>query len=178
VGETNDSARSGRPAASGPAAPTRRSGEPAADRAPARLQRLPSWLLNQAALHATRIVGEAFAKAGVRRYHFSVLVALAENGPASQADLGRRLWIDRSDMVAVLNDLERNGLVARVRDEQDRRRNLVRLTPAGKRALGRLEARVEEAQAAVLAPLSAAERDELLGLLTRVVNHHGEQPKP
>ena len=165
MGETNDPARGGGAGPSG--------GGPTADRAPARLQRLPSWLLNQAALHATRIVGEAFANAGVRRYHFSVLVALAEDGPASQADLGRRLWIDRSDMVAVLNDLERDGLVARVRDERDRRRNLVRLTPAGKRALGRLEARVEDAQAALLAPLSAAEREELLRLLARVVEHHG-----
>jgi DNA-binding MarR family transcriptional regulator len=146
-------------------------------RAPAKLQQLPSWLLNQAALHATRIVGEAFAGAGLRRYHFSVLVALAEDGPASQASLGRRLSIDRSDMVAVVNDLERDGLVARVRDESDRRRNLVRLTPAGRRALDRLDAMVEEAQAAVLAPLSAAERDDLLRLLARVVEHHGEQPK-
>lgn len=146
-------------------------------RAPARLRRLPSWLLSQAALHATRIVGEAFAQAGVRRYHYSVLVALAQDGPASQADLGRRLWIDRSDMVAVLNDLERDGLVARVRDEIDRRRNLVRLTPAGKRALDRLDARVEVAQAAVLEPLSAAEQDDLLRLLTRVIEHHDDEPK-
>jgi DNA-binding MarR family transcriptional regulator len=145
--------------------------------APERLQRLPSWLLNQAALHATRIVGEAFAQAGVRRYHYSVLVALAQDGPASQADLGRRLWIDRSDMVAVLNDLERDGLVARVRDEHYRRRNLVQLTPAGKRALDRLETRVEDAQAALLSPLSASERRQLLRLLTRLVEAHGEQPR-
>jgi DNA-binding MarR family transcriptional regulator len=175
VGKTNDSGAGEdgrtRAAASG------RADRERMQRAPARLQRLPSWLLNHAALHATRIVGEAFADAGVRRYHFSVLVALAEDGPASQATLGRRLSIDRSDMVAVVNDLERDGLAARVRDEQDRRRNLVRLTPAGKRALDRLDARVEDAQAAVLAPLSAAERDDLVRLLTRVVEHHGEQPK-
>jgi MarR family transcriptional regulator, lower aerobic nicotinate degradation pathway regulator len=145
--------------------------------APARLQRLPSWLLNQAALHASRLVGEAFAKAGVRRYHFSVLVALAEDGPASQAELGRRLWIDRSDMVAVINDLERDGLVARLRDERDRRRNLVRLTPAGKRALERLDRQVEEAQAALLSPLSASECQQLLRLLTRLVEAHGDQPR-
>jgi DNA-binding MarR family transcriptional regulator len=143
------------------------------DSAPTRLQRLPSYLLNQVALHATRIAGEAFAKAGVRRYHFSVLVALAEDGSASQADLGRRLWIDRSDMVAVINDLEREGLVTRVRDEHDRRRNLVQITPAGTRTLERLDAKVEEAQAALLEPLSAAERRELLRLLARLVEHHG-----
>ena len=145
----------------------------AMERAPARLQRLPTWLLSQATLHGQRLVADGFAAAGMRRYHFSVLVALDEDGPASQATLGRRLWIDRSDMVAVINDLERDGLVARVRDERDRRRNVVRITPAGKRALKRLDARVEEAQAALLTPLSAAERRELQRLLARVVEHHG-----
>jgi DNA-binding MarR family transcriptional regulator len=183
---TNDSERSderaaprGRAGGAGERAAPRARADAAGGRpmehAPARLQRLPSWLLNQAALHASRLVGESFAKAGVRRYHFSVLVALAEDGPASQADLGRRLWIDRSDMVAVINDLERDGLVARVRDATDRRRNLVRLTPAGKRALERLDAQVEEAQAALLAPLSAAERRTLKRLLARVVEHHSEK---
>jgi MarR family transcriptional regulator, lower aerobic nicotinate degradation pathway regulator len=146
----------------------------AMERSPARLQRLPSWLLNQAAIHAIRIVGEAFAHAGVRRYHFSVLVALAEEGPASQASLGRRLSIDRSDMVAVVNDLERDGLVTRVRDPHDRRRNLIEITPAGKCTLDRLDAKVEEAQAAVLEPLSAPERRQLVELLGRLVEHHGE----
>jgi DNA-binding MarR family transcriptional regulator len=138
--------------------------------APRRLRRLPSWLLNQAALHAQRIVSEHLAAEGIRRHHFSVLVAL-EDGPSSQAALGRRLWIDRSDMVAVINDLEQDGLVARDRDERDRRRNVIRLTPAGRLALKRLDARVEEAQAALLEPLSAAERRTLEQLLTRVVEH-------
>jgi DNA-binding MarR family transcriptional regulator len=138
--------------------------------APRRLRRLPSWLLNQAALRANRIVGERFDAEGLRRSHFSLLVSLDEGGPDSQAALGRRLSIDRSDMVAVINDLERDGLVARARDERDRRRNVIRLTPAGKRALGRLDARVEEAQAALLAPLSATERRTLEKLLARVVD--------
>ena len=67
-------------------------------------------------------VSEALAEAGVRKHHFKVLVALDEQGATSQAALGRRLWIDRSDLHVVLNDLEGDGLVARVRDEQDRRR--------------------------------------------------------
>lgn len=172
---TNDSDRERRSGRVDPGG--RAEGGGAMERAPERLQRLPSWLLNQAAIHASRLVAAGFAKAGMRRYHFSVLVALDEDGPASQAALGRRLSIDRSDMVAVLNDLERDGLVARVRDEQDRRRNLVRITPAGTRALGRLDAQVEEAQAALLEPLSAAERRTLQRLLARVVAHHGERSR-
>jgi MarR family transcriptional regulator, lower aerobic nicotinate degradation pathway regulator len=139
------------------------------DDAPRRLRALPSWLLNQAALRANRLVSEGFEAEGMRRHHFSVLVALDEDGPASQAALGRRLGIDRSDMVAVINDLERDGLVARARDERDRRRNVIRATPAGQKALKRLGARADAAQAALLEPLSAAEWRTLEVLLARVV---------
>ena len=136
---------------------------------PARLRRLPSWLAGQMARRAQGLVEEALAQEGARRQHFTVLTSLAEQGPASQAALGRRLWIDRSDLHAILNDLERDGLVARVRDEGDRRRNVVALTRAGKTTLTRLDRLMDTAQAALLAPLSAAERRELCRLLERVV---------
>jgi DNA-binding MarR family transcriptional regulator len=62
------------------------------------------------------------------------MTALDEAGPASQADLGRRTTIDRSDMVATLNELGDLGLLDRAPDPTDRRRNLVSLTPAGRSA--------------------------------------------
>ncbi|NUR71967.1 MAG: winged helix-turn-helix transcriptional regulator, partial [Hamadaea sp.] len=80
---------------------------------PRRLRALPSRLTNQAALTANRIVDKALAQVGVRRYHYSLLAALDETGPTSQAELGRRTGIDRSDMVATVNDLADRGLVQR-----------------------------------------------------------------
>ncbi len=136
---------------------------------PLRLQRLPSWQVAQMARRARNLVDEALAHEGARRQHFVVLTSLAEQGPASQADLGRRLWIDRSDLHAILNDLEDRGHVARARDETDRRRNVVALTRMGRAALARLDKRVDAAQTALLAPLPAAERRELQRLLERVV---------
>ena len=124
----------------------------------------------RAARRAQRLAEEALAEEGVRRQHFVVLTSLAEQGASSQAALGRRLWIDRSDLHAILNDLEEQGLVARVRDEQDRRRNVVELTRAGRTALARLDTRVDAAQDALLAPLSRAERRELIRLLERLVD--------
>ena len=76
---------------------------------PRRLRSLPSWLTSQVALQGDRLVSEALAEAGVRKHHFTVLTALSEAGAVSQAELGRRLWLDRSDLHAVLNDLEREG---------------------------------------------------------------------
>lgn len=136
---------------------------------PRLLRTLPSWLLSRAAWAAQAEVRASLADAGVRRHHFTVLLALEEAGPASQAALGRRLGIDRSDMAAVVADLERDGLIGRERDARDRRRNVVTLTTAGATALTRLQARVSGAQETLLAPLSPAERAELVRLLSRIV---------
>ena len=139
---------------------------------PDRIRRLPSWLTGRVAETATGLVAEALTAEGVRRQHFVVLSALAERGAASQAALGRRLLIDRSDMHALLSELERDDLVARVRDPNDRRRMLVELTPAGGRTLKRLDGRIKVAQEALLAPLSSADRRELQRLLTELVEFH------
>ncbi len=139
---------------------------------PERIKRLPSWLVSQVAAAGGNLVADALAADGVRRQHFTVLTALAERGAASQAALGRRLLIDRSDMHALLSDLEQAGLVARVQDQGDRRRMLVALTPAGTRALKQMDKRIEAAQKALTAPLSAKDRRELERLLTRLVEHH------
>lgn len=136
---------------------------------PKRLQRLPSWQLSQAALNGDRLVNEALGTEGVRKYHFRVLVALEEDGPLSQAELGRRLAIDRSDMAAVAAELEQRGYLARTRDEQDRRRNVVTITPTGVDALTRMDAAIQVAQGRLLEPLSAAEREQLRQLLARLV---------
>jgi MarR family transcriptional regulator, lower aerobic nicotinate degradation pathway regulator len=143
--------------------------------APARLAGLPSRLVGQASRHADRLVAAALAEAGMRRHHYAVLAALAEHGPASQADLGRRLWIDRKDLHAVVADLEQADLISRVRDQADRRRNVVALNRAGERALERLDRRVATAQEEFLAPLDAAERRELLALLARLADHHARE---
>jgi len=148
---------------------------PAAARAgydpPQRLRKQPSWLIDQLGRRAQDLVNEALAQEGVRRQHFAVLASLAEQGPASQADLGRRLWIDRSDLHAILRRLEADRRVARVRDPRDRRRKVVTLTAVGAAALERLEARVQSAQNALLAPLSPGERRELQWLLETLLEH-------
>jgi len=136
---------------------------------PERLRHLPTWLTAQVATKGRRLVNASLAQEGARRQHFTVLASLSEQGSASQAELGRRLSIDRSDLHALLAELEGNGLVARVRDERDRRRNVVTLTRAGRGALARLGKRIDAAQDALLDPLSMGERRELNRLLQKVL---------
>ncbi|RLP86183.1 MarR family transcriptional regulator [Micromonospora sp. BL4] len=139
---------------------------------PAGLRTTPSWLLNQTASHAARLISEGFAAHELRGYHYRLLAALAESGPASQADLGRRCGIDRSDVVAAINDLAGRGLVVRAPDRADRRRNVISLTEAGADEGRRMAETVERVQQDLLAPLTAAERDQLTRLLTRLLEHH------
>ena len=137
--------------------------------APERLRALPSWLLARVALLGARTVTAHLEEVGMRRAHYALLVALREDGPASQAALGRRLAADRSDMHRTVGDLEARGLIARKPDPADRRRNVVTLTAPGAAALREVDARVDEAQAELLEPLEPEERDELVRLLRRIL---------
>jgi DNA-binding MarR family transcriptional regulator len=127
-----------------------------------------TWLLNRANARAHALLAEALAAQGMRGYHVRILAALDQYGASSQADLGRRAGIDRSDVVATLDDLAAAGLAARSRDPRDARRNVVMLTEEGKQELERLLGVVDEVQERVLEPLSAAERRSLLRLLRKL----------
>src|SRR5262245_13321333 len=142
--------------------------------APSRLRAQPSWLINQLALPANRLVNEALAAAGARRYDYSLLAALDALGPASQADPGRSPALDRGDMVALVNQLAANGYVKRSPDVTDGRRNVITITQAGRRRLRKLEGLLAREQDKLLAPLSVQERATLTALLTRLVDHHAK----
>ncbi|MFF0471174.1 MarR family winged helix-turn-helix transcriptional regulator [Micromonospora zamorensis] len=149
--------------------------DPVAPQSPAGLRSTPTWLLNQTAAHAARLLSEGFAAHDLRGYHYRLLTALAEDGPASQADLGRRCAIDRSDVVAAINDLAGRGLVVRAPDPADRRRNVISITDVGADEAQRLGDTVDSVQRDLLAPLSATEREHLTRLLTRLLAHHSRQ---
>jgi DNA-binding MarR family transcriptional regulator len=143
---------------------------PAADDPPTRLSEMPTWLLTQASLRAHRMLTDALATAGSRGYHYRLLAALEEYGPGSQASLGRRTGIDRSDVVATVDDLVARGFAVRSRDQADLRRNVIGITPAGLRHYRRLDRVLLRVQDELLAPLSTAERAQFAGMLRRVVN--------
>lgn len=146
--------------------------------APSRLRGLPSWLLGQAALQAQRLGGAKLGAAGAHRQQYALLSALDEVQRASQAELGRRLGIDPGDMVRLVGAMEADGWLERSSDPGDRRRNLVAITPEGSHRLTTLDAVIAEIQDELLAPLTSTQRDDLVGLLTRIVNHHADtQPQ-
>ena len=143
------------------------------DDTPERLIGRPSWLISQLATHVRRLIHDGFAEAGARGYHYRILAALQEFGVSSQIELARRVDMDRSDVVAAINELAEQGHVERSPDPDDRRRNLVTITKAGERHLRRLDRTLDKVQDELMAPLSAEDRQVLSQLLTRLLVHHG-----
>jgi MarR family transcriptional regulator, lower aerobic nicotinate degradation pathway regulator len=146
--------------------------------APALLMAKSTWLISQVSAHAHAVMAGRLGSVGARGYHFRVLAALAEFGPASQASLGRRADMDRSDVTAAVSELAAAGLVRRATDAGDRRRNVVTITDAGLVRLHELDTILAAVQDEVLAPLSADERSVLTGLLTRVLERRRIESQP
>jgi MarR family transcriptional regulator, lower aerobic nicotinate degradation pathway regulator len=145
---------------------------------PARLRHLPSRLLTQTAIHADRLVNHGLARVDARKWHYAVLAALQEFGPASQAALSRRTGIHGSDLVGVINELAGRGLIQRVPDPADRRRNVITITAGGRDHLRQLDKLVASIQEDLLAPLTQPERDQLIRLLARLLDHHARAAPP
>jgi len=133
-----------------------------------RISGRPTWLLSRANARAQHLLAAAFGAHGLRGYHFRLLAALDEHGPSSQAELGRSTGIDRSDVVAALDELVERGLARRAPDPDDGRRNIVTMTARGRRTLEQLDVVLGEVQDAFLAPLSPRERATLLRLLAKL----------
>jgi DNA-binding MarR family transcriptional regulator len=139
---------------------------------PDRLRRRASRLLSQLTMRSDRLITEGLAQADARKWHYAVLASLQEFGPASQAELSTRSGIYRSDMVGVLNELAERDLVGRTPDPDDRRRNVITISSRGRRHLRRLDKVLDDLHDDLLAPLSPAERDQFVQLLTRLLDHH------
>jgi DNA-binding MarR family transcriptional regulator len=122
---------------------------------------------------AERMALEEWAiDAGFRPGCVGVLQVVAALAPISQREVSDRLLLDPSDLVSLVDILERAGYVERQRDPLDRRRYALEITTAGELAVVRLGQVAEEATEEVLAPLQPAERKQFAELLRRVIDHH------
>jgi DNA-binding MarR family transcriptional regulator len=141
-------------------------------RPPRELVSSPSFLLKRLGFEVKDRVHDGYEAAGASPFHLTVLAVLDEGARETQATIADALGYDRSYLVGLLDDLEKRELIQRKRDPADRRRHIVKLTPAGKKALAwlrKLQASIDDD---FFAPLSADERAELHTLLHRLAVHH------
>ena len=141
---------------------------------PARLRGLASWQASKISTLGARLTARRMPLGA--RGDFAVLAALEEYGALSQAEIGRRLGLDRNDVNGILNRLESGRQADRQADPADRRRNVVTLTAAGRQNLEELQQHADAVQDELLAGLDAAERQQLHSLLAKLLSSHQPQP--
>ncbi|HWW65618.1 MAG TPA: MarR family winged helix-turn-helix transcriptional regulator [Sphingomonadaceae bacterium] len=88
-------------------------------------------------LLGSRVVA-AFAPYGLRPGAFTTMALIKANPGCSQVDLARDGGLDKSALVAIVDELEARGLARRGRSSEDRRRNTLSLTPEGETVMNEM----------------------------------------
>lgn len=128
----------------------------------------PCLLLAHLGRVAKRRFADALEPIGLKGPHAFALMQLRDLGPISQQDLAETLDLDPSKLVALLNELESDGLAERRRDPGDRRRHIVEISAQGRERLGDAEQAMAAFENEFFAGLAPDERHQLQGLLGRV----------
>jgi MarR family transcriptional regulator, lower aerobic nicotinate degradation pathway regulator len=125
-------------------------------------------LLRRANQRHTALFAKRFAAFDLTPLQFAVLMRLREAGPLSQNLLGRETAMDPNTVQGVILRLLRRRLVTRSGSAEDKRRKLLSLTPDGRNLAERLVIEGQAITEETLAPLSAGQRRQFLGLLARL----------
>jgi MarR family 2-MHQ and catechol resistance regulon transcriptional repressor len=105
---------------------------------------------------------------------FAVLEALYHRGPLTQGDVSRKILKSVSNITALIDSLEQQGLARRDRNPQDRRVVHVELTPRGRQRVAALLPRHVAALVEQFSVLSAAEQETLARLCRKL--GRGQEP--
>lgn len=117
--------------------------------------------LMRAAETVTNRTSRPMTEAGLTISQFGVLEALYHKGPLCQRDIAAKILKSTGNMTLVIDNLEKNGLVRRERDSEDRRFFTVHLTEKGRAVIAKVFADVA---AAIVANMAALTDDEQTSL--------------
>ena len=118
------------------------------------------------------VIEPVHAQHGIDSAEFNVLASLQRAGPpyaVRPTELFRSLLITSGGLTDQLARLEKRGLIVRERNPHDGRSLIARLTPEGLELIEAAYRADMEAEEAMLAPLSASEREQLAGLLAKLL---------
>lgn len=133
----------------------------------------PAFLLAQVGAHAASRFAEHLKPLHLSPQDAGVLRLLRMSSGISQQELAGRMRVHPSRLVAILDGLERQKLVERQVNAQDRRLYSLHLTKTGAEMLERIGKAAREHQDALLAALTTAERGTLAELLLRIADEQG-----
>jgi DNA-binding MarR family transcriptional regulator len=103
-------------------------------------------LINKLAFELLHRVTPRFDELGIDGKDYALLAVLSEDAVGSQAELAKTCSMLPAQVVPVLDALQAKGWVERKRDERDRRRMIVAITPAGRKLLAKADAATQDVE--------------------------------
>ena len=136
------------------------------------------YLLKHAQLRLAELMASAMAPFEITGRQLAVLIAVDSRAPLSQQEVARRLGVDRTTMVLLIDELENKQLVQRRQDPDDRRKNVVALTDTGRTTLREASRAGDEAERLFLGSLSGDEAAQLRQALRAIACPAPAEPVP
>src|SRR6266513_5522740 len=142
-------------------------------RPPGIAQQWPTLLMIKLGRITMHRFSEALEPFGIRPRHVAALIELRDRGELTQQSLCGHLHLDPTNLVAILNELEKKGYATRRRDPDDRRRHLVEVSKKGIAVIEKVSEVMDGVEEDLLDGLEPAEREQLEGLLTSICERGG-----
>jgi MarR family transcriptional regulator, 2-MHQ and catechol-resistance regulon repressor len=105
---------------------------------------------------------------GITTSQLGILEALFHLGPMCQRALGDKLLRSGGNITMVIDNLEKHGLVERVRQKEDRRMIMIHLTPKGRKLISRVLPLHAKDVVKEMSRLTANEQEELRRLCRKL----------
>ncbi len=128
----------------------------------------PMKLVGRASRGFVRVADAELRSLGFATSQFPVLGALRDGQALSQAELARLAQVEQPSMAQLLNRMERDGLVQRLPDPDDKRSRLISLTAIATQRLPKAKTLMDACTTDALTGFTRQEIDQLVRLLIRL----------
>ena len=132
------------------------------------LEKLVGYSMKRAYVAIQKDFRAALGEGGLSPRTFSALSLVVAHPNISQSTLARLLGIERSGLVAIIDELERRAFLCRTHVPGDRRLQALVATDAGHDAYQETLTTVQAHEERLLSGLSAREKDTLMALLMKI----------
>lgn len=130
-----------------------------------------AYWINRASRALLRLHESRLRPLGFGMSHLPVLLALEDGVPRTQKDLAERARVEQPTMTEMLTRMERDGVVEREPNPEDKRGSLVTLSRRSRTRLPKAKAALMQGEDEAMASFTKDERALLLKLLQRVVGN-------
>lgn len=135
-----------------------------------------AFLIAQIGAHAAQRFAERIAELDLTPPQAGLMRAIVRDPGRSQQAIAAELGTPATRLVAMIDGLERRGVLERRRNPDDRRLHAIHPTPEGMKLLGRLGRAAEAHTADLTKALDDDERRQLRALLARIADQQGLTP--